>query len=198
MNTSPLITANTSPLITALHLTRKAIIYIRQSTPHQVISHQESLRLQYNLKHRALGLGWSERDIEIIDTDLGLSGSTTQHREGFKEMLSKVTLGEVGIILSCEVTRLCRNCSDWYPFLDICGYKRCLIADNDGIYDPGTPNGRLLLGLKGQLSELELHTLHSRLTSGLINKAQRGELALQLPVGLIRDRQGKVCKDPHQ
>ena len=189
---------NTSTLITPLHLARKAIIYIRQSTPHQVISHQESLRLQYNLKHRALGLGWNERDIEIIDTDLGLSGSATQHREGFKEMLSKVTLGEVGIILSCEVTRLCRNCSDWYPLLDICGYKRCLIADNDGIYDSGTPNGRLLLGLKGQLSELELHTLRSRLTAGLINKAQRGELALQLPVGLIRDGQGTVCKDPHQ
>lgn len=189
---------NTSPLITPLHLARKAIIYIRQSTPHQVISHQESLRLQYALKHHALGLGWNERDIEIIDNDLGLSGSTTQHREGFKEMLSRVTLGEVGIILSCEVTRLCRNCSDWYPLLDICGYKRCLIADNDGIYDPGTPNGRLLLGLKGQLSELELHILHSRLTAGLINKARRGELALQLPVGLIRDGQGMVCKDPHQ
>lgn len=189
---------NTSELITVHHLARKAIIYIRQSTPHQVISHQESLRLQYALKQRALNLGWRQNDIEIIDTDLGLSGAATQHREGFKEMLSKVTLGEIGIILSYEVTRLCRNCTDWYPLLDICGYKGCLIADNDGIYDPGSPNGRLLLGLKGQLSELELHTLRSRLTAGLLNKAQRGELALKLPVGLVRDDQGVVHKDPHQ
>jgi len=188
---------NTSQMVTPLHLSRKAVIYIRQSTPHQVISHQESLRLQYALKHRALSLGWNETDIEIIDTDSGLSGAATHHREGFKNMLSRVTLGEVGIILSCEVTRLCRNCSDWYPLLDICGYKRCLIADNDGIYDPGTPNGRLLLGLKGQLSELELHTLRSRMTAGLLNKAQRGDLALTLPVGLIRDKQGIVYKDPH-
>ena len=188
---------NTSQMVTPFHLSRKAVIYIRQSTPHQVISHQESLRLQYALKHRALSLGWNEKDIEIIDTDLGLSGAATHHREGFKNMLSRVTLGEVGIILSCEVTRLCRNCSDWYPLLDICGYKRCLIADNDGIYDPGTPNGRLLLGLKGQLSELELHTIRSRMTAGLLNKAQRGDLALPLPVGLIRDKQGIVSKDPH-
>jgi DNA invertase Pin-like site-specific DNA recombinase/uncharacterized membrane protein len=189
---------NISQMITSLHLTRKAIIYIRQSTPHQVISHQESTRLQYALKQRALSLGWSERDIEIIDTDLGLSGKATQHREGFKDMLSMVTLGEVGIILSWEVMRLCRNCSDWYPLLDICGYKGCLIADTDGIYDPGTPNGRLLLGLKGQLSELELHTMRNRMTAGLVNKAQRGELALTLPVGLIRDKQGIVYKEPHQ
>lgn len=131
---------------------------------------------------------WSDEDIEIIDADLGLSASAIQHREGFKQMLGRVALGEIGIILSCEVTRLCRNCSDWYPLLDICGYKGCLIADNDGIYDPGTPNGRLLLGLKGQLSELELHTLRNRLTAGLINKAQRGDLALTLPVALIRDQ----------
>lgn len=188
----------TPELITAHHLSRKAVIYIRQSTPNQVISHQESLRLQYALTQRAQNLGWRPKDIEIVDNDLGISGADIRHREGFKNMLSKVTLGEIGIILSCEVTRLCRNCSDWYPLLDICGYKKCLIADNDGIYDPGTPNGRLLLGLKGQLSELELHTIRSRMTAGLISKAQRGELALLLPVGLIRDRQGIVHKDPDQ
>jgi DNA invertase Pin-like site-specific DNA recombinase len=189
---------NTQPMITTLHLTRKAIIYIRQSTPHQVISHQESLRLQYALKQRALSLGWNEKNIEIIDADLGLSGKAIRHRKGFKDMLSKVTLGEVGIIFSWEVMRLCRNCSDWYPLLDICSYKKCLIADTDGIYDPGTPNGRLLLGIKGQLSELELHVLRNRMTAGLLNKAQRGELALTLPGGLIRDKQGLVHKDPHQ
>ncbi|RQH18174.1 recombinase family protein [Okeania hirsuta] len=113
-------------------------------------------------------------------------------------MLSKVALGEVGIILSFEVTRLSRNCSDWYPLLDICGYTSCLIADNESVYDPSTPNGRLLLGLKGQLSELELYTLRNRLTAGLLNKANRGELALNLPVGFIRNELGKVQKDPNR
>lgn len=102
----------------------------------------------------------------------------------------------MGIILSIDVTRLSRNCSDWYPLLDLCGYKSCLIADRDGVYDPGTPNGRLLLGLKGQISEMELHTLRLRLTAGLINKAQRGELALTLPVGLMRLPDDRVVKDP--
>jgi DNA invertase Pin-like site-specific DNA recombinase len=189
---------NISELVTPQHLARKAIIYIRQSTPHQVLSNQESLHLQYALEQRALSLGWRPADIEIIDADLGLTGASAQHREGFKEIISRVTLGQVGIILSSEVTRLSRNCSDWYPLLDICGYKNCLIADGDGIYDPGTPNGRLLLGLKGQLSELELHTIRARMTAGLLNKAKRGELALQLPVGLVRQADGTVVKDPHR
>src|SRR6266704_3361478 len=188
----------TSELITPQHLTRKAIIYIRQSSPHQVLTNQESLRLQYALRERARELGWRPEEIEIIDGDLGLSGAATHYREGFKELLTRVTLGEVGLILSVEVQRLSRNCSDWYPLLDICGYKHCLIADRDGVYDPGTPNGRLLLGLKGQLSEMELYTIRARMTAGLLNKAQRGELALSLPVGLVRDVIGKVHKDPHR
>ena len=187
-----------SELVTPFHLARNAIIYIRQSTPHQVLSNQESLQLQYALEQRALGLGWRPEDVEIIDADLGLTGASAQHREGFKEIISRVTLGQVGIIFSSEVTRLSRNCSDWYPLLDICGYKNCLIADGDGIYDPGTPNGRLLLGLKGQLSELELHTIRARMTAGLLNKAKRGELALKLPVGLVRQDDGTVVKDPNQ
>lgn len=188
---------NTSNIIKTKHLTRQAIIYIRQSTLSQVIHHQESLKLQYALQQRALQLGWKEADIKIIDKDLGLSGSSTQNRKGFKEMLSKVALKEVGIILSYDVTRLSRNCSDWYPLLDICGYSDCLIADCDGIYDPSTSNGRLLLGLKGQLSELELNTISKRMTAGLLNKAKRGELKLQLPAGLVRDQQGVVHKDPN-
>lgn len=187
-----------SDLITPHHLARKAIIYIRQSTPHQVLSNQESLRLQYALQHRALDLGWRPEQIAIIDTDLGLTAATAEHRAGFKDLIARVTLGEVGLILSYEVTRLSRNCSDWYPLLDLCGYKRCLIADRDGIYDPASPNGRLLLGLKGQLSELELYTIRARMTAGLINKAERGELALQLPVGLLRDASGVVVKDPNR
>jgi DNA invertase Pin-like site-specific DNA recombinase len=188
---------STSELITPHHLTRKAIIYIRQSSPHQVLTNQESLRLQYALRERAVTLGWRTEDIEIIDGDLGLSGAATHYREGFKELLTRVTVGEVGIILSVEVQRLSRNCSDWYPLLDICGYKHYLIADRDGVYDPGTPNGRLLLGLKGQLSEMELYTIRARMTAGLLNKAQRGELALSLPVGLVRDADGVVRKDPN-
>jgi DNA invertase Pin-like site-specific DNA recombinase len=185
-----------SELISPRHLQLKALIYIRQSTPHQVLSNQESLRLQYALKQRALQLGWPYDNIEIIDTDLGLTGASANLRSGFQAVVTEVTLGRVGIILSSEVTRLSRNCSDWYPLLDVCGYRGCLIADQDGIYDPATTNGRLLLGLKGQLSEFELHTIRARLTAGLLNKAQRGELALQLPVGLVRDATDKVQKDP--
>jgi DNA invertase Pin-like site-specific DNA recombinase len=188
---------NKSELITPNHQSRKAIIYIRQSHPNSTISHQESLRLQYSLKQRAINLGWSEEGIQIIDRDLGLTATSAQHREGFKKLVSQVTSAQVGIILSYDVTRLSRNCSDWYPLLDLCGYTNCLIADHESIYDPASPNGRLLLGLKGQLSELELHTIRARMTAGLLNKARRGELALKLPVGLIRDETGKVNKDPN-
>jgi DNA invertase Pin-like site-specific DNA recombinase len=187
-----------SELVHQAHLQRKALIYIRQSTPHQVLSNQESLRLQYALQQRAVDLGWRPEDIDIIDTDLGMTGASAAHRLGFQEVVTRVTLGQVGILLSVDVTRLSRNCSDWYPLLDVCGYRGCLIADRDGIYDPGSPNGRLLLGLKGQLSELELHTIRARMTAGLLNKAQRGELALSLPIGLIRDAIGTVRKDPNQ
>jgi hypothetical protein len=114
-------------LVSTGHLARKAVIYVRQSTPHQVLTNQESLKLQYALKKRATELGWHADDIEVIDSDLGLTGSEASHREGFKELSARVTLGQVGIVLSSEVTRLSRNCSDWYPLLDICGYKGCLI-----------------------------------------------------------------------
>jgi DNA invertase Pin-like site-specific DNA recombinase len=187
-----------SELITSQHLSRRAVIYIRQSSPHQVLTNQESLRLQYALRQRAQQLGWRDEDIQLIDADLGLTAAAAQHRQGFQQLIAAVTLGEVGIILSYEVTRLSRNCSDWYPLLDLCGYRRCLIADHDGIYDPATPNGRILLGLKGQLSEIELFTIRARLTAGLLNKAQRGDLALTLPVGLVRDEAGVVRYDPNQ
>src|SRR5437660_6919737 len=187
-----------SELVSQMHLQCKALIYIRQSTPHQVLSNQESLRLQYALQQRAIDLGWRPEDIEIIDADLGMTGASAAHRVGFQEVVTKVTLGQVGMILSVDVTRLSRNCSDWYPLLDVCGYRGCLIADRDGIYDPGSANGRLLLGLKGQLSELELHTIRARMTAGLLNKAQRGALALQLPVGLVSDAIGQVHKDPNR
>ncbi len=186
-----------SELVKPHHLGRRAVVYVRQSSPHQVLTNRESLRLQYALRQRARELGWREPDIDVIDADLGLSGASVTHRQGFKDLVARVTLGEVGLILSTEVTRLARNCSDWYPLLDVCGHRECLIADRDGVYDPRTPDGRLLLGLKGTISELELHTIRCRLTAGLLAKAARGELALQLPVGLARDPSGVVTKDPH-
>src|SRR5215210_7340537 len=136
-----------SELIDGRHLARRAVIYIRQSTPNQVLTNQESLRLQYDLRRRALDLGWREEDVEVIDSDLGLSGAAAVHREGFKDLIARVTLGQVGIVLSSEVTRLSRNCTDWYPLLDLCGYRQCLIGDREGVYDPASANGRLLLGL---------------------------------------------------
>src|SRR2546427_12961260 len=187
-----------SELITPQHLARKAVIYIRQSTPHQVLSHQESLRLQYALHDRARQLGWPDEAIAIIDDDLGLTAASAAHREGFNTLIAQVTLAQVGLILSYDVTRLSRNCSDWYPLLDLCGYKGCLIADGDGIYDPATVNGRLLLGLKGTLSEWERHSMKARLTAGLIHKSQRGQWALTLPTGLVRTSPGTVQKIPQQ
>ncbi len=189
---------NASECITPFHLGRQAIIYIRRSSPHQTLTNQESLKLQYALRQRAQEYGWKPDAIEVIDADLGRTGSTTEGRQGFKELVARVTLDQVGILFSYDVTRLSRNCSDWYQLLDLCGYRRCLIGDRDGIYDPATPNGRLLLGLKGQISELELHTIRARLTAGLLNKAERGELALTLPVGLLRDPLGRVVKHPDQ
>lgn len=189
---------NNSALVRPQHLARKAVVYIRQSTPQQVLNNQESLALQYALQQRALALGWPQAAIEVVDADLGLTGAAITHRPGFQEMVAQVTLGQVGIILSTDVTRLSRNCSDWYPLLDVCGYKQCLIADRDGIYDPASINGRLLLGLKGQLSELELYTIRARMVAGMRHKAERGELVRQLPIGLARNELGEVEKYPHQ
>jgi DNA invertase Pin-like site-specific DNA recombinase len=185
-----------SELITSFHLGRQALIYIRQSSPHQVLTNQESRRLQFALKQRALECGWAPEAIEIIDTDRSRTARTTQGRHGFQELVTRITLDQVGIIFSYDVTRMARNCTDWYQVLDLCGYRRCLVGDRDGIYDPSSINGRLLLGLKGQIAELELHTIKRRLTDGLLNKAQRGELALTLPVGLVRDSLGRVIKRP--
>jgi DNA invertase Pin-like site-specific DNA recombinase len=188
----------TSERVQPHHLSRQAVIYIRQSSPNQVLTHQESLRLQHALRQRAEQLGWSPANIQVIDADLGQTARTTVGRSGFQELVTRVSTDQVGIILSCEVTRLARNCTDWYPLLDVCGFRRCLIADGDGVYDPGSVNGRLILGLKGQISELELHTIRNRLHAALVQKAERGELSQVLPAGLVRDEAGIVRKDPHQ
>jgi DNA invertase Pin-like site-specific DNA recombinase len=177
-------------------LRRLAVVYVRQSSPHQALANQESLELQYNLQHRARAAGWDPSSIRVIDSDIGRTGRSAEGRPGFQELVALVNQEQVGIIFAYDVTRLARNCTDWYQLLDLCGYRSCLVGDQDGIYDPATPNGRLILGLKGLISELELHTLRARLTAGLLNKAQRGELALVLPTGLVRDTLGRVLKHP--
>lgn len=187
---------NTSDLIQPSHLQRRALIYVRQSSPNQVINNQESTRLQYALKRRALERGWHERDIIVIDSDLGLTGSSAAERPGFQELVALVSLGQVGIVFAYDATRLARNCTDWYQLLDLCGFRQCLVGDQDGIYDPATPNGRLILGLKGLIAELELHTIRARLLAGMIGKAERGELPIALPTGLMRLESGQVVKDP--
>jgi DNA invertase Pin-like site-specific DNA recombinase len=189
---------NASEAIQPTHLERLALVYVRQSSPHQVLANQESLKLQYDLQHRAGAAGWDPARVRIIDADLGRTGRTAEGRPGFQEVVSLVNQEQVGILFAYDVTRLARNCTDWYQLLDLCGYRRCLVGDQDGICDPATPNGRLILGLKGLIAELELHTLRARLTAGLLNKAQRGELALTLPVGLVRDPLGRVLKHPDQ
>jgi len=180
------------------HLSRLAIVYVRQSSPNQVLTNRESLKLQYTLRDKASTAGWPTNQVRVIDTDLGRTARTSAGRPGFQELVTLVNQELVGIIFAYDVTRLARNCTDWYALLDLCGWRHCLVADQDGIYDPATPNGRLILGLKGLISELELHTIRARLTAGLLEKAQRGELALQLPVGLIRDPLGRVFKHPDQ
>jgi DNA invertase Pin-like site-specific DNA recombinase len=187
-----------SEAIQPIHLTRLAIVYVRQSSPYQALANQESLKLQYNLQQRACAAGWDSSQIRVIDSDLGRTGRTAEGRRGFQEVVSLVNQEQVGIIFAYDVTRLARNCTDWYQLLDLCGFRHCLVGDQDGIYDPVTPNGRLILGLKGLISELELHTLRARLTAGLLNKAQRGELVLALPVGLVRDPLQHVLKHPDQ
>lgn len=187
---------NTSELILPSHLSRRAVIYIRQSTPQQVTTNQESLRLQYALTQRANDLGWPDADVDIVDADLGHSGATTEGRLGFQELVAQVALGQIGILIAYDATRLARNCAHWYQLLDLCGRDNCLIADRDGVYDPSSVNGRLLLGLKGQISELELHTIRARLSAGILSKAKRGDLAVCLPTGLERTDDGEVIKTP--
>ena len=188
----------TSEHIQPQHRQRQALVYLRQSSPQQVLNHQESLKLQYALRDRARDCGWQDNDIHVIDADLGVTGSSTVNRSGFQELVTRVNLEQVGIIFAYDVTRLARNCTDWYQLLDLCGYRHCLVGDQEGVYDPATANGRLILGLKGLIAELELHTIKARLQAGLLNKARRGELALSLPAGLVRDLSGRVVFHPDQ
>lgn len=182
--------------INASHLKRDAYLYIRQSTVRQVFENQESTKRQYALRQRAVALGWPIERVIVIDTDLGQSGASSTDREGFQRLVAEVGMGRAGIVLGLEVSRLARNSTDWHRLLEICALSHTLILDEDGIYDPCSFNDRLLLGLKGTMSEAELHVLHARLRGGILNKAKRGELQGPLPVGFVYDARGRVVLDP--
>ena len=182
--------------VTARHLKRGAYLYVRQSTVRQVFENTESTKRQYALRQRAVALGWPADRVIVIDSDLGQSGASCARREGFKRLVAEVGMGHAGIVLGLEVSRLARNSTDWHRLLEICAVTDTLILDEDGIYDPAHFNDRLLLGLKGTMSEAELHIMRARLRGGLINKARRGELRCILPVGLVYDGDGQVILDP--
>jgi DNA invertase Pin-like site-specific DNA recombinase/tRNA(Ser,Leu) C12 N-acetylase TAN1 len=190
--------ATLSAKITATHLERLACVYVRQSTPKQVERHRESQRYQYHLVQRAAALGWSKERTRVIDSDLGLSGSESTHRGGFTDLVAEVSLGHVGIVLGYEVSRLARNNRDWYHLLDLAAVFGTLIADSDGIYDTRLYNDRLLLGLKGTMSEAELHLLRLRLSAGRMNQVRRGAYRQHLPTGLTRLPDGTVVKEPDE
>lgn len=180
------------------HLDRDAVIYVRQSSLMQVRDNTASTMRQYDLVQRAMSLGWSRERIQVIDQDQGHSGSSTIGRDGFQSLVAEVGLKHCGAILSLEVSRLARSCSDWYHLLEICALTDTLVIDEEGIYDPGHYNDRLLLGFKGTMSEAELHWLRQRLLGGKLTKAELGELRFRLPVGLVYDLTGKVVLDPDE
>jgi DNA invertase Pin-like site-specific DNA recombinase len=185
-----------SQKVTAAHLARTAHLYVRQSTLRQVLNNSESTQRQYALRQRAVALGWTTEQIVTIDCDQGHSGASAADREGFQRLVAEVGMGRAGIVLGLEVSRLARNNADWHRLLEICALTGTLILDEDGLYDPGEFNDRLLLGLKGTMSEAELHFLRARLRGGQLSKARRGELPVALPVGLVYDPAGRVVLDP--
>jgi len=189
-------TQDTHQKVTSIHLSRNAYLYIRQSTLRQVFENTESTKRQYGLRQKAIALGWPEERIVVIDSDLGQSGASAADREGFQRLVTEVSLGRAGIVLGLEVSRLARNNTDWHRLLEICALTDTLILDEDGIYDPSHFNDRLLLGLKGTMSEAELHVLRARLQGGIRNKARRGELVIKPPIGFVYNSEGVLVLDP--
>src|SRR4029077_15099034 len=178
------------------HLERDAYLYIRQSSLRQVLENVESTKRQYALRSRALALGWRDEQILVIDHDQGESGASAAWRAGFQRLVTEVGMGHAGIVMGLEVSRLARNNADWHRLLEICALADTLILDEDGVYDPTSFNDRLLLGLKGTMSEAELHVIKARLRGGILNKVRRGEYRCTLPTGLIYDQSGNVTLDP--
>lgn len=186
----------TTVKIQTQHYERMAYVYVRQSTPWQVMENRESTERQYHLRERAVQLGWPASHVEVIDEDQGRSGSTAAHRTGFQRLVTEVGLGKVGIVLMLEASRLARNNSDWYRLIEICGLTSTLIGDEGAVYSPREPNDRLLLGVKGTLSEAELFTLRTRLYEGRWNKARKGHLQFPLPTGYVHGANGDWEMDP--
>jgi DNA invertase Pin-like site-specific DNA recombinase len=182
--------------ITAQHLERDAYLYVRQSTARQVLENTESTQRQYALRDRAVALGWPLERTHVLDCDLGKSGSQSAGRDGFQKLVSEVALGKAGLVMGLEVSRLARNSADWHRLIELCSLAGALILDEDGIYDPANFNDRLLLGLKGTMSEAELHFLKARMRGGMLNKARRGELQMRPPIGLVYRDDGVLVLDP--
>lgn len=180
------------------HRDRLAVVYVRQSSRQQVLEHTESTRLQYALLERAVGLGWARSRVMVIDDDLGRSAAVADSRPGFTRLVTEVTMGRVGLVLGIEMSRLARTGRDWHQLLELCSLSGTLLADPDGVYDPGFYNDRLLLGLKGTMSEAELYLIRQRMASGKLAKAERGELAVPLPIGFVRRGSGEVVLDPDE
>jgi DNA invertase Pin-like site-specific DNA recombinase len=197
MNATPR-SLSPSPKVQPWHLDREAIVYVRQSTPQQVLDHKESTARQYALADRAVALGWTGDHVTTIDADLGKSGQSIEGRPGFQRLLAEVALNRVGLILGLEMSRLARSCKDWHQLLELCARFRVLLADADGVYDPTDHSDRLLLGLRGMMSEAELHVLKSRMYQGKLNKAKRGELIVAVPVGYLKHPSGQVTLDPDE
>src|SRR5438128_6052499 len=180
------------------HLIRPALVYVRQSTLIQVRDNTASAARQYQLAKRAQDLGWPAPLVVVIDQDQGRSGASSTGRDGFEYLIAEVGLGRAGAVLCLEASRLARSSSDWYRLIEICALTDTLVIDEDGVYDPGQYNDRLLLGFKGTMSEAELHWLHSRLLGGKLEKAQHGQLRVRLPTGLVYDATGQVVLDPDE
>jgi len=191
-----MLTDTAAAKVTAAHLSRQALLYIRQSSLKQVIHNTESAVRQYDLRGRAIALGWDASQVTVIDIDQGQSGASAADREGFQQLVAEVSLGRAGIVLGLECSRLARNNADWHQLLEICAMTGTLICDEDGLYDPRSFNDRMLLGLKGTMAESELHFIKARLRGGQLSKARRGELVMPLPVGLLYDAAGHVILDP--
>jgi DNA invertase Pin-like site-specific DNA recombinase len=187
-----------STAITDRHRSKLAIVYVRQSSTQQIFDHQESRERQYALADYAATLGWPRERIEVIDDDQGRSGRTVEHRLGFQRLLAEITLDHVGIVLGLEISRLSRSSKDWYHLLELCAVFGTLLADQDGVYDPNDANDRLLLGLKGTMSEVELSTMRNRLERGKLHKAQRGDLILAVPCGFLKLPTGEVILEPDE
>jgi len=187
---------NPSTKVQSHHLERDAYLYIRQSSMKQVLENMESTKRQYALRARAIALGWADERIVVVDSDQGESGASAAWREGFRRLVTDVGLGRAGIVMGLEVSRLARNNADWHRLLEICAFADTLILDEDGVYDPTNFNDRLLLGLKGTMSEAELHVLKARLRGGILNKVRRGEYRCVLPTGFVYDETGNVVLDP--